>query len=251
MRIGLAQTRFPATHSEGIISVKKMIMEASEKNCDIICFPESILPGLRGVGYEVEAYNHEFQEHALENVCLLARMNHIGVILPMEWKDEVGMQLVAFVISKEGVILGYQTKNQIDLDEDQFGYQPGTGRQIFKIDDVNFGIVICHEGWRYPETVRWAARQGASIVFHPQFTGEVENPEFYDAAMVCRSVENNIYFASVNYSLENQNSTSALISPSGERLCKALPNVEELLIFDIEPKQASRLLAMRLKPELL
>jgi N-carbamoylputrescine amidase len=199
----------------------------------------------------VEAYNHELQEQALEDLSLLARKNHISVILPIEWQDELGIHIVAFVISKEGEILGYQTKNQIDPDEDKFGYMPGTGRRIFKIDDVAFGIVICHEGWRYPETVRWAARQGASIVFHPQFTGKVDNPEFYDAAMVCRSVENNIFFASVNYSLENQNSTSALISPSGERLCKALPNTEELLVFDIDPSQASRLLAIRFKPELL
>jgi predicted amidohydrolase len=33
------------------------------------------------------------------------------------------------------------------------------------------GVVICHEGWRYPETVRWAASRGAKIVFHPQHTG--------------------------------------------------------------------------------
>jgi len=34
---------------------------------------------------------------------------------------------------------------------------------------LTFGIAICHEGWRYPETVRWAARRGAQIVFHPKF----------------------------------------------------------------------------------
>lgn len=34
---------------------------------------------------------------------------------------------------------------------------------------MTFGVVICHEGWRYPETVRWAARHGAHAVFHPHF----------------------------------------------------------------------------------
>jgi predicted amidohydrolase len=32
-------------------------------------------------------------------------------------------------------------------------------------------VTICHEGWRYPEGVRWAARRGAQVVFHPQMTG--------------------------------------------------------------------------------
>ena len=34
---------------------------------------------------------------------------------------------------------------------------------------LTFGVAICHEGWRYPETVRWAARRGAHVVFHPHF----------------------------------------------------------------------------------
>ncbi len=32
---------------------------------------------------------------------------------------------------------------------------------------MKFGVAICHEGWRYPETVRWAAVRGAKVVFHP------------------------------------------------------------------------------------
>ncbi|WP_108670334.1 carbon-nitrogen hydrolase family protein [Peribacillus acanthi] len=251
MRIGLAQTRFPETPYDGLKSVKEMIMEASIENCDIVCFPESILPGLRGVGYEVEVYNHEFQEKALEEIRLLAKECNVSVILPTEWKDELGTHIVAFVISRDGEVLGYQTKNQIDPDEDQFGYEPGKERKIFKINDDTFGIVICHEGWRYPETVRWAARQGASIVFHPQFTGEVKNPEFYDSAMICRSVENNIFFASVNYALKNQISTSSVVSPSGERLCKAQPDTVQLLVCEVNPAHATRLLALRFKPELI
>ena len=29
--------------------------------------------------------------------------------------------------------------------------------QIFEVNGTRFGVAICHEGWRYPETVRWAA----------------------------------------------------------------------------------------------
>lgn len=251
MKIGLAQVRFPQSASEGLEIVKEMIQEASEKNCTIICFPESIIPGLRGVGYEVEPYNHEVQIKAIETVRELAKIYRLTVILPMEWEDELGLHLVAFVIDEEGEILGYQIKNQIDPTEDLFGYVAGEGRVLFEIKDVKFGIVICHEGWRYPETVRWAARKGASIVFHPQYTGEVNNPEFFNGAMVCRSLENNIYFASVNYSLDNQECTTSLISPAGERLLVAESGKQELLIYDIEPKVASRLLATRFRGDLL
>lgn len=43
--------------------------------------------------------------------------------------------------------------------------------RLFKINGLVFGIAICHEGFRYPETVRWAASLGARIVFHPHCTG--------------------------------------------------------------------------------
>jgi predicted amidohydrolase len=216
----------------------------------VICFPESIIPGLRGVGYEVEKYDHALMTSALEDICASAKQNQMAVILPTEWRDDDGLHLVAFVISETGEILGYQTKNQIDPDEDRFDYVPGKGRQLFKRKNVTFGIVICHEGWRYPETVRWAARQGAHIVFHPQFTGQVANPEFYKGAMVGRSLENNIYFASVNYALEHQGSATTLVSPTGEKLSVMPDNAEGLLVWDVDPAQAHRLLAQRFNSEL-
>ncbi|MCM3413723.1 carbon-nitrogen hydrolase family protein [Metabacillus litoralis] len=251
MKIGLAQTRFPHSATDGLKIVREMIDEASQNGCHLICFPESIIPGLRGVGYKVDEYNHGFQSKALEEICHFARQVKISVILPMEWEDQHGLHLVAFVIGNNGEILGYQTKNQIDPGEDMYGYVPGEGRRIFEINNIKFGIVICHEGWRYPETVRWAARQEATIVFHPQFTGEVNNPDFFNHAMVCRSLENNIYFASVNYALEDQQSTSALISPLGERLIVAKSGTEELLVYDIDLEQADLVLAKRFNPHLL
>ncbi|CAM4226462.1 hypothetical protein [Bacillus manliponensis] len=47
MRIGLGQVRFPKSALEGVHIVKEMMREAANKSCDIVCFPESIIPGLR------------------------------------------------------------------------------------------------------------------------------------------------------------------------------------------------------------
>lgn len=251
MRIGLAQTTFPRSAADGLASVIRYVEEASRQRCDLVCFPEAVIPGLRGVGYEVEAYDHAFQQAALDRVRELARQYEIAVILPMEWQDELGRHLVAFVIDEHGRLLGYQTKNQIAPDEDFYGYVAGDGRRLFEIKNVPFGIVICHEGWRYPETVRWAAVRGAAIVFHPQFTGAVNDPGFYDYAMVGRSTENNVYFASVNFAMEVQGCASSLLSPAGERLGQAPLGRETLLVREIDPRLATRLLATRFRSDLL
>jgi predicted amidohydrolase len=121
-------------------------------------------------------------------------------------------------------------------------------------------VAICHEGWRYPETVRWAAVRGAKIVFHPHLTGsnrdEVRPVQwgaaggpYYEKAMMMRSIENTIYFASVNYALRFQDSATSLITPSGQ--CQAyLPYGQEgVLVQGIKVEEATGLLATRYAPE--
>ena len=137
---------------------------------------------------------------------------------------------------------------------------PGDSRQLFEINGLKFGVAICHEGWRYPETVRWAAVRGARIVFHPQHTGsdregvrltqwgDAGGP-YYEKAMMMRSMENTIYFASVNYALRFQESATSLIAPSGQ--CQAyLPYGQEgVLVQAIDVGEATGLLAARYAPE--
>jgi len=72
---------------------------------------------------------------------------------------------------------------------------------------------------------------------------------YYEKAMVMRSMENTIYFASVNYALRFQESATSLIAPSGE--CRAyLPYGQEgVLVQAIEVEEATGLLAARYAPE--
>ena len=81
-------------------------------------------------------------------------------------------RIAALIIDRDGTRLGFQDKVQLDPSEGDL-YSPGSERHVFQVGDLKFGVVICHEGWRYPETVRWTARRGAHIVFHPHF-GEAE-----------------------------------------------------------------------------
>jgi predicted amidohydrolase len=186
------------------------------------------------------------------------RIYSIATILGMERLTEAGRQIAAFVFDARGQIQGYQTKNQIDPTEDRF-YVPGDTRQLFEINGVKFGVAICHEGWRYPETVRWAAVRGAKIVFHPQHTGTEHegvrltqwgsaSAPYYERAMMMRSIENTIYFASVNYALRFQESATSLIDPSGR--CQAyLPyGMEGVLVQAIRVEEATGRLAARYAP---
>jgi predicted amidohydrolase len=259
MRIALASPRIATSLDDGLGRIKRLMSEASSQGAEIVCFPEAYLPGLRGQDFEVLPWDIRQQERALNAVSELARTYELAVILCIEKLMDDGRQIAAFVFDSRGEALGYQTKNQLDPSEDQF-YVPGNTRRVFEINGVKFGVAICHEGWRYPETVRWAAARGAKIVFHPQHTGAelqgirltqwgAPDSPYYEKAMMMRSIENGIYFASVNYALRHQESATSLIDPSGK--CQAyLPYGEEgVLVQTIDVARATGFLAARFAPD--
>src|SRR5262245_35371432 len=220
--IALASPRAAASIDEGLDKVKHWMSEAAAQGAEIVCFPEAYIPGLRGVDIDVPAYDATQQERALKAAAHWARTYRVATILGMERLTAAGRQIVAVVIDAEGRILGQQVKTQIAPSEDPH-YVPGNTRQLFEINGVKFGIAICHEGWRYPETVRWAAVRGARIVFHPQHAGSdregvrltkwgTSHAPYYEKAMLMRTIENTIYFASVNYALRFQEAATSLIA---------------------------------------
>jgi predicted amidohydrolase len=259
MIVGLASPGIAKTLDDGLRRIELLLREASAQGAEIVCFPEAYLPGLRGQDFEVLPFDRTVQERVLRMVAEWARTYGVATILGMERLAATGRQNVAVVIDAHGEVQGYQTKNQLDPTEDAC-YIPGDTRRLFEVNGVRFGIAICHEGWRYPETVRWAAVRGARIVFHPHHTGSdragvrltewgAADSPYYEKAMMMRSIENTIYFASVNYALGFQESATSLINPSGR--CQAwLPYGQEgVLVQAIDVEDASGLLAHRYAPE--
>ena len=259
MIIGLASPGIATSIENGLARIERLLSEASAQGAEIVCFPEAYLPGLRGQDFEVLPFDRAQQERVLEAVSQLARTYRVATILGMERVTEAGRQIAACVIDARGQIQGYQTKNQLAPSEDQF-YVPGTTRQLFEINGTKFGISICHEGWRYPETVRWAAVRGARIVFHPHHTGSDQtgvrltqwgstDAPYYEKAMMMRSIENAIYFASVNYGLRFQESATTLVAPSGQVQAYLPYGQEGVLVQAIKVEEATGLLANRYAPE--
>ena len=258
MKIALASPPYPKSIDDGLAWVEKLVKEAAEKQAEVICFPESYIPGYP-LDPQKRASAAELKV-ALEKVCIMAKQSAIAVIIPMDWYEGDQLLNLVFVISSKGEVLGHQTKNQLDPTEETL-WTAGTERSVFDINGVKVGITICHEGFRYPESVRWAARQGAQIVFHPNFTGsdaEEQQPEewghknntYYEKAQMMRAMENTIYFATSNYAFKYPESASAVIGPDGTCIAWQPYAQAGVLVADIDPEKATGLLAKRFKPQL-
>jgi len=256
-RIALANIRFPASREESVQLAEQAITQASAERADIICFPECYVPGYRGLNMQVAPPDAGFLDRAWSRIAAAAAKANVAVILGTE-RIADGVVPTALVINRDGTVAGFQDKVQLDPSEDTI-YSPGSGRQVFQNGELKFGVVICHEGWRYPETVRFAAQRGAHIVFHPHFhpaepgsyvpqTFADPANSFHEKAALCRAAENNCYFATVNYASPGSPTTSAVVQPDGTLLTNQPYGKEGLLIADINTSLATGLLASRYRP---
>lgn len=254
--VALANLRIPPSPVESVTLAVNAVEEASRRGALVVCLPEGFVPGYRWPGDPTPPPDLAFLQPAWDEVGTAARRANVAVILGTERPTELGPQLTVCVFNADGSVAGWQDKAQIDPSEEATYPAMGTERRVFTVGPLTFGVVICHEGWRYPETVRWAALHGAQVVFHPHV--HVAEPgsyrpttfldpanSFHEKAMLCRAAENTCYFASVNCASEGSGTTSAIIRPDGSVQCYQPYGVEGLLVADIDLIAATRLLASR------
>jgi predicted amidohydrolase len=256
-RIALANIQFPPTPEESITLAEQAIAEAGRERADIICFPECFIPGYRIKGKAAPPPDRAFLERAWSVIRAAAAKANVAVVLGTERVIENALLISALVINRDGTIAGFQDKVQLDPSEEGL-YTPGSGRHVFQAGSLTFGVAICHEGWRYPETVRSAVRKGAHVVFHPHF-GEAEpgsyrpssfaDPanSFHEKAALCRAAENTCFFATVNCASAGSPTTSAIVRPDGTLLSYMPYGKRGLLIADLDITEATGLLATRYK----
>ncbi len=256
IRLALANLRAPTTAEASVHLATAAIKHAGAAGAEVICFPECFVPGYRWSDGTDAPPDQRFLDRALTDIAAAARAASVTVILGTERITDRGLQISACVINADGTIAGWQDKGQLDPSEELIYPAFGTERRVFTAGPLTFGVVICHEGWRYPETVRWAARRGAQVVFHPH--ASVAEPgsfrpttfadpanTFHEKAILCRAAENTCYVASVNYASDGSPTTSAVANPDGTLLCYQPYGEEGLLVADLDLSLATGLLASR------
>ena len=258
LRIGLAAVPNTPGIDTRLQWIDRMLAEAAAQQVAIVCFPEAYIPGLRGQNFPVPPPDQPRQEAALATIRASARRHGVAAIVGMEWQSAIGLHNVAFVIGRDGEVVGYQPKNQIPPEEEPY-YVPEGSRRLFEVDEVSFGITICHEGWRYGEATRWPAARGARVVFHPHLTGSDAtghvpsrwgDPDapYYEKAMILRALESTVYFASVNCAMRYQESATSIVGPDGDLIAHVPYGETQLLVADLDLSRATGFYARRYNP---
>mgnify|MGYP002631115157 CR=1 FL=1 len=249
LTIGLAQCPQTADFARNKEIILDYLAEATRKRVQIVCFPET-----QTVGYRVDISPtnapvpvtelDEFHQ-LIARLCGEANMACIlGTETPAdECASSNKPYNSALVISETGKILGVHHKTKL-TPLDAIAYSPGESIETFQLFGVTVGVVICFEGFRFPETTRECVRQGAQIVFHPQNNTTRPNDwkvPIHHAMVLTRAAENTIWFATCNACLKpHQNCKSMIIAPDGRIHAEADLLEERLLVSAIDVTQATR-----------
>ena len=255
VRLALANLRYAETPEQSVHLATHAIGDAAVAGASIVCFPECYVPGYRGLGRMPPPPDPQSLQRAWTSIQDAAGRAGIAVILGTERVEDGAVLISTLIVNADGTRAGFQDKVQLDPSEEGI-YVRGEGRRIFTAGPLTFGVVICHEGWRYPETVRWAVRHGAQLVFHPHFDlAEPGTPRprtfadptntFHEKAALCRAAENTCYFATVNYASPCSATTSAVVAPDGRVVAWHPYGEEGLLVTDVDLSLATGLLAHR------
>jgi predicted amidohydrolase len=249
LTIGLAQCRQTGDFASNASTIRRFLEEASRAGVQLLCFPET-----QTVGYRVDiafpdlpvpvAQLDELHSQ-VARFCGTAGMACVlGTEVPLAADPVRGKPYnSALVISETGAILGAHHKTKL-TPLDAVAYSPGHSIETFNLCGVQVGVVICFEGFRFPESTRECVRQGARLVVHPQNNTTRPNDwkvPVHEAMIVTRAAENTIWFASCNACLvPHQNCRSLLVAPDGQIQAHTEMRQEQLLVSEIDIERATR-----------
>ena len=244
LRIGVAQVPQTDDIQTNLDKVIEYMGKAASQGVEILCFPETHLPGYR-VG--IRATDSPCEEgkltHAAETIRAKCRELSLGVIVGTETPNPRGKPYnSALVINRTGGILALHHKSKL-TPADAKGYSPGSGLTVFMFRDIPMGVVICFEGFRYPETTRELARNGAKVVFHLQCNHVLPTMAWkqpiHEALIMARAGENTLWFVSANMSHPKNNCRSLIIAPNGLIDRASVLTREMLITADIDTDRAT------------
>jgi ribosomal-protein-alanine N-acetyltransferase len=249
LKIGLAQCRQTGDFQANAATILRFLEEAARAGVQVLCFPET-----QTVGYRVDIATPETPVPVAQLEDLHSQVARLcgklgmacvlGTEVPLAADPHHGKpHNSALVVSERGAILGVHHKTRL-TPLDAIVYTPGSSVETFDLCGVKVGVVICFEGFRFPETTRECVRQGAQLVVHPQNNTTRPNDwkvPVHHAMIVTRAAENTIWFASCNACLiPHQNCRSMIVAPDGQVHAQAELRQEQLLVSDIDIDQATR-----------
>jgi len=245
LRIATSQFAIDASISKNLAAIKRQIKLASQKQAQLIHFPECCLSGYGGFDFKEYLPETESQiKKGISEIQKLAEQYRIWVVFGthfFEGNQEKPFNCL-FVINQKGEIeTRYDKRFLSEYDSDW--YSAGENPGIFEINGIKCGLLICHE-WRYPELYRQLYQLGVELLFQSWYDGgyseegyqtEGKNLGEVIPGFVRGNAANNKFWVSASNTSKKQQAFPAFVCcPDGAITGNLKRNVTGILFSEID-----------------
>lgn len=211
----------------------------TEESADLFVLPELFTTGYQFINREEAWKLSETIPDGLTTQSLISLAKNINAVIVGGIAERKGDAVYnsAVIVGPGGCIGKYQKAHLFDTEKKIF--QPGTTPlEVFDVGCARVGMMICFD-WRFPETARTLALQGADIIAHPANLVLKHCPE----AMITRCLENGIFVATADRVGQEERipgqplefiGQSQVVDPSGEVLYRASRDQEEVRVVEVD-----------------
>lgn len=216
---------------ENLSRAEALVAEAARAGADFALLPElSNVPWLPA--REEGALLHFAEPEdgpAVQAYREIAARYRINLVAPIYEEDRGFRYSTAFVIDRDGTVIGKYRKNHIPYVDgwyEKFYYAPGdSGYPVFEHEGLRFGIQICWDNM-FIEGSRILALKGAQVIFSPRATGP--NVQRWRGLLTTNAFVNHLFIATANRVGEDRGTGfgggSFIVGPKGTVLAEVEPS---------------------------
>lgn len=186
------------SRDKNIQEAENWLTDAGKLEADIACLGEMFTT--EGCQLSTDRFLAQIEpspDALVERLGSIARQYHMYVIAPALTLVEGVPRNTAFVIDREGQLVGSYYKVHCMESERDLGIVPGNNWPVFQLDFGAIGIQLCHDN-SFPESARCLSLNGAEIIFWPHVMSGWGD-EFMDILMSAPAIYNGVTHVPVSY----------------------------------------------------
>lgn len=241
MRVGFYQ--FEPLFGEVKRNLDLVSTRLRQVRCDLMVLPELFATGYQFISEgEVQALAEPVPDGpTTQRLLEIARERGMYIAAGLAERQADRLYNSAVLLGPAGLV-GLYRKSHLFCEETLY-FSPGdTGFPVWDLGPARVGLLICFD-WFYPEAARTLTLRGADILCHPSNLILPYCPD----AMVTRCLENRVFAITANRIGSEERGgkerltyigNSQIVTPRGQVLHRASRDREELVVLDIDPREA-------------
>jgi len=198
LKVGLIQTRAPATHAAALAHVEPLIRQAAAEGARLIVTPEGTNVLQRDRAKLLPMLKSAQDDPVVQGVRALAKELGVEILIgsALVQRDDGKAANRALLIGTDGATCAaYDKIHMFDVDlptgesaRESRTYTPGEAAVVADVDGARLGLTICYD-MRFPHLYRALAKAGAEVIAAPAAFTRPTGEAHWEVLLRARAIE--------------------------------------------------------------